>query len=105
MDFEKLPRFKRETIGIVCRVTEWANLFGVEMEEIERQIMLAHGWADNNPKKAPKKNILRYLYNWMLIADRKGSLRKKPLRNYRENRPPEEEWMTGEDFRRLREAI
>ena len=84
MDFEKLPRFKMDMIGIVCKVPEWENIFNVERSEIERQIGLAHGWCDCNPRKAPKVNTMRYLYNWLCIAQRKGSLLKKPRENYKE---------------------
>lgn len=46
--------------------------------EIHRQILMAHAWADNNPGRAPRKDIMRYLNNWMQIADRKGSMRRGP---------------------------
>lgn len=84
MDFDKLPRFQGFQVQIICRVSEWADLFEVTPEEIERQINLSHGWIQNNPKKAPKTEIMRYLYNWLLIAQRKNSLLKKPRENYRE---------------------
>jgi hypothetical protein len=106
MNFEKLPRFQGESLGIVCKVPEWADLiFKVGLEEIERQIHLAHGWADANPRKAPKKNMVRYLYNWLLIAQRKGSLLQKPRENYQEIKTVDDEIMTGDDFSKMREAI
>lgn len=106
MNFDKLPRFKMEALAIVCKIPEWADdVFKVNAEEIERQIHLAHGWADANPKKAPKKNIIRYLYNWLLIAQRKGSLLKKQRENFKETVADDSEIMTGDDFARMREAI
>lgn len=76
MTFEKLPRFRESALQIVCKVSEWSELFKVEPDEIERQIGWAHGWIDNNPRKAPK-NVMRYLYNWMLTAQRMGSMRPR----------------------------
>lgn len=105
MDFMKLPRFKSQAVEIVCKMPEWAETFKVDVAEIERQMGFAHGWADNNPKKAPKKNMIRYLYNWMLIAERKNSLRKRKVENFKENRADDNEIMTGEDWKRMREAL
>ena len=76
MDFNRLPRFKAFQFQIVCQISTWAEVFEAEPKEIERQIGIAHAWADNNPKKAPRKNVMRFLNNWMQIADRKGSMRK-----------------------------
>lgn len=104
MDFEKLPRFKMHSMEIVCKVSEWESLFHVDREEIKRQIGLAHGWIDVNPKKAPKKNVMRYLYNWLCIAQRKGSLLQRPREVFKELEP-ESEVMTGDDFAKMREAI
>jgi len=75
-----LPRFKNDQFEIITRIPEWARAFQVEPREIERQIGIAHAWINNNPKKGPKKSVMRFLNNWMSIADRKQSLR----RNYRE---------------------
>ena len=75
IEFNFLPRFKEFQFQVVCQVPVWARVFEVDPKEVERQIMVAHAWIDNNPRKAPK-NILRFLNNWMSIADRKGSLRK-----------------------------
>jgi len=105
MDFDKMPRFKMNALQITCKVSEWSEIFKVEPSEIERQIELAYGWMVNNPRRAPKSDVMRYLYNWMLIADRKLSMRKRPVDNFKEVRPPEDEILTGEDFARMRQAI
>jgi hypothetical protein len=102
LDFEKMPRFAGFSFPITMKITEWSAAFEVPDEEIERQIKIAHAWADNNPKKAPKKDILRYLNNWLNIADRKGSLRRssKPV----PPRAPDTEGdMTMEDLRAIRQ--
>lgn len=76
MDIEKLGRFRNFMMPIIIQIPIWAQAYKVENEEIERQILLAHAWAENNPKRAPKKDMLRYLNNWMSIADVKGSMRR-----------------------------
>lgn len=101
IDFNQLPRFKSDQFGIVSKIPNWAFTFAVEREDVERQIMFAHGWCENNPKKAPKKNVMRFLYNWMLIANRKGSLvPKREDRKYKEL--PVEEDMTFEEMQAIR---
>jgi hypothetical protein len=84
MDFEKLPRFKMNALEIVCKVPEWSEIFKVEPQEIERQIGWAHGWCDCNKARAPKRNVMRFIYNWLCIAQRKGSFLKQPRKNFKE---------------------
>lgn len=100
IDFDKFARFRGFQMQIVCRIPEWVDIFDVPQGEIERQLALAHGWADNNPKKAPKTNMMRYLYNWLLIAQRKGSLLKKPRENWSEEKTSDE--MSFEEMREIR---
>lgn len=76
LDFDKLTRFQGFQMQIMTQIPIWSEAYKVEREEIERQILLAHGWLINNPQKRPKKLIMRYLSNWMSIADRKGSMRR-----------------------------
>ena len=104
MDFEKLPRFKIDQLAILCEIERWVDVFEVERSEIERQIKFAHGWIDANPRKAPRTNVIRYLFNWLTIAERKGSLLRKPRENFKEV-VAESDIMTGEDFARMREAL
>lgn len=106
LDFSRLNRFKGKQFEIVSLVSEWAMAYGVEPEAIERQIAIAHAWCNANPKKAPKKDPVRFLYNFMRIAKKMGNLVSKELdRKFKETQPREEEVMTGEDFKRMREAI
>lgn len=105
LDFARLQKFTGFQVPIICKVSEWSDVFEVSPAEIERQIGLAHGWILVNPKKAPKSNIMRYLYNWMLIAQRKGSLLKRPRENFQEQKPDEDQVMTGEDFARMRKVL
>ena len=105
MNFDCMPRFKAFQFEIVTRVPDWARVYQVPSDAIERQIGIAHEWARNNPKRAPKKDILRYLHNWMAIAHRSGSLlNKETHRLYKEN-SPEDEIMSGDDFKRMRESL
>jgi len=75
LNFEKLPRFKMHAMQIATLVPQWAEAHQVPHEAIVNQIYIAHAWADSNPKKAPKKNMARYLFNWMLQAKRYGNLK------------------------------
>lgn len=105
LDFDRMPRFKPFHFEIVTRLTEWAETFDTTPAEIERQIGLSWGWIVNNPKKGPKKNIMRYLYNWMLIAQRKGSLLKRPRENFKETKIDENAVMDESDFAKMRAAL
>ncbi len=105
MDFNYLPRFKPFQFVIVTRVQDWARVYGVPSEEIERQIGIAHSWCQNNRQKAPKKDIMRFLNNWMSIASRKGSLVSKRTETIFKEKPPEDETMTGDDWAKMKEAI
>ncbi len=74
-NFEKLPRFKAHAFEISLLMPQWARAHQVPCDAIINQIYIAHAWADSNPKKAPKKNITRYLFNWMAQAKRYGNLK------------------------------
>ena len=104
IDFSQAPRFKPFQFQIVTLVPEWARAFEVEPAAIERQIPIAHVWMVSNPKKAPKKDMIRFLNNWMRIAKKMGSLVKAPPPLYQE-KPPDDEVMTADDFKRMREEI
>jgi|SRR6266403_3648353 len=88
MDFSYLQKFKSFQFEIVTRIPDWARVYQVPEEEIERQIGIAHAWWVNNPKRGPKKDIMRYLHNFFAIAERKGSMRAYPKdRAYKEPAP------------------
>jgi hypothetical protein len=76
IDLSAAPKFQESLVEITQKIPQWAETFKVEYQEIERQIGFAVGWALINPRKAPKKNVMRFLFNWFLIADRKGSMRR-----------------------------
>ena len=100
MDFDKLPRFKSFTFQITIQIPIWADAFQVEPQEIERQIAISHTWIDANPRKAPK-NVMRFLQNWMAIADRKHSLRRS-ARPVTPREPDPEPDMTFEEMVAIR---
>lgn len=101
MTFERLNRFHGFQLQIVCQIPLWAQGYKVEPDEIERQILLAHGWAENNPKRAPKSAVMRYLNGWMSLADRKGSMRRVE-RRLKPREPEPEPDMSYEDMVAIR---
>lgn len=75
LDFDKMPRFKSRASDIFRMIPQWAFAFEVPEPEIIRQLGEAHAWIECNPKKAPKKNVMRFLNSWMHAAKRYGNLR------------------------------
>lgn len=102
LNFKNLPRFQSKELEILSMIPHWANTFHVPEAEIERQIGIAHGWIDVNPKKAPKM-VMRYLFNWLCIANRKYELLRQPRQNYKEEIPQDP--MTGDDWTKMKEAL
>src|SRR5580692_5899286 len=103
IDFEKLPRFKMREIQIASMAPQWADVYDVTIEAVERQLGIAHVWCESNKKKAPKKDPVRFLNNWMRIAKNMGSLVSKPVdTNYKPVRN-DDEVMSGEDFALMKE--
>lgn len=106
LDFNSLPRFKPQAYGILQMIPVWAKSFEVDEKAIVRQIPWAHGWCESNKAKAPKKNMVRFLFNWMSRAKKLGNLVSIPVSDhYKETVPHEDEVLTGDDFKRMREAI
>lgn len=104
LDFDKLPRFKSHSVQVFGLIPQWAYAHQVPDEAIINQLYIAHAWCDSNPKKAPKKQVSRFLWSWMAQAKRYGNL-KVPQKNV--PRAPEvipEEDMTFEEMRAIREA-
>src|SRR5580765_3293093 len=92
LDFTALPRFKEQAYDILQMVPVWAKSFEVDEKAIMRQIPWAHGWCESNKAKAPKKNMVRFLFNWMSRAKKLGNLVSVPVSDrYVEHRPNEEE--------------
>jgi hypothetical protein len=74
MNLENLPRFRDHSIKINELIPIWAQSYQVSEAAIERQILFAHGWIMSNPRRAPKRDIVRFLYNWMSKAKKMGNL-------------------------------
>jgi hypothetical protein len=100
IDFEKLPRFKTQSMQILSLVPQWAHAYQVPEDAIVAQIYTAHAWADSNPKKAPKKMMTRFLWSWMGQAKRYGNLRVKEVVQPRAPEPEPE--MTFEEMQEIR---
>jgi hypothetical protein len=107
LDFERLPRFKPFAHSIVEQISRWAFAYMVTTEVIMQQIPIAHVWIENNPKKAPKRNVMRFLNNWMAQAKRYGNLTIKqdivPPSVIHAPKPEETE-MTIEEMQAIRKA-
>lgn len=67
-----------QSMKIVELIPEWAEAHEVKHDAIVNQIYIAHAWCNSNPKKAPKKNPVRFLWSWMAAAKRYGNL-KSPV--------------------------
>ncbi len=101
LNFEKLPRFKLHAMQIVTLVPQWAEAHQVSCEAIVNQVYIAHAWAESNPKKAPKRNMPRFLFNWMSHAKRYGNLRM-PAPPPVPRQPDPEVDMTPEEMQEIR---
>lgn len=64
---------------------------------IREQLILANTWCVTNPKKAPKKNVGRFLNTWMKRAH-EWSLRLPKPKIYVESIPDEDQLLTWEDI-------
>lgn len=92
-----------DRIGVL--LMEWERTY--THIDVRSQIQWAHNWLLENPTK-DKKNYIRYLGNWMRSAEKRALERKTNVvvhKAYKEDKPADEEVMTGEDIRRMREAI
>jgi hypothetical protein len=97
--FKNLPKFQNQWFAIWTMIDEWARSFDVPREEIVRQLSWAHGWILSNPKKAPKKDMVRFLFNWMRKAHQMGTLKKHRAPEKLHHDMPREEPATEEDLR------
>ena len=108
IDFTPFPRFQKDKAKIIDLIPKWAMLYGVDPLLIEKQIIAAHVWYDANPWRAPRRCVTRALHNWMRIAQEFGKFKPEPHRpaavSYKEPQP-DGEVMTGDDFKRMREAL
>jgi hypothetical protein len=105
LDFDRMPRFKNDAAEIFQMIERWSDSLQVDPKAILRQIPIAHGWCDSNPKKAPRRDILRFLFNWMKKAQQLNHLVVQPKVQTYKPPPIEGELMTAEDFRKIREVL
>lgn len=100
LDFSLLPRFRNGQARIFSLLREWAVAYKVPEAAIEDQIRTAHAWCNANPRKAPKKDAVRFLFNWMGKANKYGNLGSSRHENYHE--PETKEDMTFEELIEIR---
>jgi hypothetical protein len=74
MNLENLPRFRDHACRINELIPVWAQSYQVSTAAIERQILFAAGWCASNPRRAPKRDVVRFLFNWMSKAKKMGNL-------------------------------
>ena len=107
MNFDNLPRFQKHQFKILDMIPKWEMLYQVGREQVERQILAAHVWYDANPERAPKKDMIRGLHNWMRIAAEYGHFKNpfpKPKALYKEPEP-EGDVMSAEDWAKMRKEL
>lgn len=75
LEFDKLPRFQKDSMKIFGLIPQWAHAHQVPEPAIISQLYIAHAWCDSNPKKAPKKQVTRFLWSWMAQAKRYNNLK------------------------------
>lgn len=66
------------SLEIMALIDTWARAYRVPREAIIRQIPIAFAWSKSNKNKAPKKNVIRFLFNFMRKAQEFGNLRVPP---------------------------
>lgn len=102
LDFTKLPRFKNDAMKVWALIPQWAHAYQVPNEAIIQQLYIAHAWCDSNPKKAPKKQIARFLWSWMGQAKRYNNLVVKKREGPKPAQPEPKEDMTFEEMQEIR---
>jgi len=95
-----MPKWMPEALMIMGLIDEWATAYEVPREAIERQIPIAYAWALSNPKRAPKKQIMRFLHSWMKSAKKWGNLTTEPVDLHYHDNPLEPD-MTIEEMREI----
>lgn len=86
-------------------MVEWARSY--PHIDILSQIQWAHSWLVENPKR-DKKDYIRYLGCWMRKSEERALERRTNVvvhKPYKEEKPAEDDIMTGDDFRKMREAM
>jgi hypothetical protein len=103
LNFDKLPRFKIDAMKVWSLVPQWAHAHQVSEEAIIYQLYTAHAWCDSNPKRAPKKQVARFLWSWMGQAKRYGNLKVKPVESLKPKEYEENRDMTYEEMVAIRQ--
>lgn len=86
-----MPGFMPEALEIMTSIDDWAKAHQVPREAIIRQIPIAYMWTRSNKKRAPKKNIMRFLDNWFKRAKEHHNLTsQQPVHKYVDNVPEED---------------
>lgn len=71
---------------------------------IREQMILANNWLVANPKRGPHTNLIRFLNSWMKLAAQWSEKIGQPIQ-YKEVKPNDNEVMSGDDFKKMREAL
>ena len=103
LDFNKLPRFAKDSMKIWKLIPEWSLAHQVDAQVIISQLYIAHAWADANPNKAPKRLVTRFLHSWMIQAKRYGNL-KIQSKPWVPSAPEPEPEMTLDELIAIRQA-
>lgn len=104
----ELPLFaknERLKLRLYFLIIEWQTAY--PNVDIKKQLGWAHAWVSANGRRAPKKDLVRFLNTWMKRESRMTTAHVKPSAPaaYHESKPPEEEIMTAEDFAKMRQAL
>jgi hypothetical protein len=101
LDFQKMPDWMPDALEIMALIETWARAYEVPREAILRQIPIAYAWSRSNKRRAPKKQVTRFLHTWMRNAKGWGNLVvAQPDRRYRAEEPEPD--MTVEEMREIR---
>ena len=101
LDFRTMPLWMSHSLEILALVETWARAYNVSREAILRQIPIAYAWCQSNKNKAPKKNVIRFLFNFMRKAKEFGNLKvEQPGKLYKE--APAQEDMTLDELAEIR---
>lgn len=90
-----------DALEIQALVETWARAYEVPREAVIRQIPIAYAWCMSNKNKQPKKNVIRFLFNFMRLAKKYGNLTTTEKKLYQEA-PAAAEDMSFEEMRQIR---
>lgn len=102
LDFRTMPKWMPESIEIMALIDTWARAYEVPREAILRQIPIAYAWVMSNKNKAPKKQVIRYLFNFMRKAKEFGNLKSEAPKPAPAQPDPEPD-LTLDEMRAIRQ--